>query len=549
MGRYALIIGTDEYADPKLTQLKTPLVDARAIADALADKNLGEFDDVLQCINQYEYEVRRVIAEFLSERKPDDLILIYFSGHGVQDTSGHLHLALKDTKPKILSATAIPSSFVTQQMDNCRSKKQILILDCCHSGAFAIGGTKAGDQKAVTKTTFEGEGYGRVVLTASDATQFALEGDQALEQTEFSLFTHFLLDGLKTGKADQDNDGFVSLDEWYEYTYSHVRSATPRQFPQKWTYRQQGDMRIAKNPHLKQRPVGVNQEILTLLGTHLLEARKLGVRELGNLYRSSDKEQANWAFATLKDLLKDNNRDLVDAVSEELKGLETTQSKPRGSLRIEGDNVEGILAVEVQSTEQIAKPASKENKTTKYKSVFVSYAWGGKGEEIVNQIDKDLQKRGIKIVRDKRNLGYKASIKEFMERPGEGNGIIVVISDKYLRSPNCMFEMVEIAENQQFHERVFLIVLEDANIYNPLKRIEYIKYWEIKRAELVEAMKKLDPANLQGLREEMDLYDRVRQEIAGLTSLLKDMNTLTPEFHQGSKFSSLYDAIEEKIRG
>lgn len=68
-------------------------------------------------------------------------------------------------------------------------------------------------------------------------------------------------------------------------------------------------------------------------------------------------------------------------------------------------------------------------------SIFISYAWGGEREEIVNQIDKSLQERGVKITRDKRDLGYKGSIKEFMERIGKGNCIIVVISDKYLRSP------------------------------------------------------------------------------------------------------------------
>ena len=63
-------------------------------------------------------------------------------------------------------------------MDSCRSRRQILILDCCHSGAFARG-TK-GEQKAITETTFEGSGFGRVVLTASDSTQYALEGDQVV---------------------------------------------------------------------------------------------------------------------------------------------------------------------------------------------------------------------------------------------------------------------------------------------------------------------------------------------------------------------------------
>jgi internalin A len=181
-------------------------------------------------------------------------------------------------------------------------------------------------------------------------------------------------------------------------------------------------------------------------------------------------------------------------------------------------------------------------------AVFISYAWGGEREEIVNHIDEALLKRGIQIVRDKRALGYKGSISGFMERLGRGSCVIVIISDKYLRSPNCMFELVKIADNQQFYDRIFPIVLADADIYDPVKRIEYVKYWEAKRAELAEAIKSVDPANLQGIREDMDLYDRIRDKISGLTSILKDMNTLTPDMHQDSDFTDLYDNVTKRIR-
>ena len=200
------------------------------------------------------------------------------------------------------------------------------------------------------------------------------------------------------------------------------------------------------------------------------------------------------------------------------------------------------------SSDTNKNPVSSKNVSLNYKqSVFISYAWGDESDEIVNQIDHALQERGIKITRDKLDLGYKGSIKEFMERIGQGNCVIVVISDKYLRSPNCMFELAEVAENKQFHDRVFPVVLVDAKIYDPIRRIEYVKYWEVKRAELAEAVKTLDPANLQGIRDDMDLYDRIRDKISGLTSILKDMNTLTPEIHQGSNFSQLYNAIERRF--
>jgi len=183
------------------------------------------------------------------------------------------------------------------------------------------------------------------------------------------------------------------------------------------------------------------------------------------------------------------------------------------------------------------------------RAVFISYAWGGEGEDIVNQIDQALQQRGLKIIRDKRDLGYKGSISTFMERIGLGNCVIVVISDKYLRSPNCMFELAEIAEGKQFHDRVFPIVISNAEIYDPVKRLEYVKHWELKRGELAQAMKEVDPANLQGIREDMDLYDRIRDKVSGLTSILKDMNTLTPDMHRDSDFSEIYAGIERRAAG
>ncbi len=41
--------------------------------------------------------VREKIDEFLDLKKPDDLLLLYFSGHGVRDEMGSLYLALKNT--------------------------------------------------------------------------------------------------------------------------------------------------------------------------------------------------------------------------------------------------------------------------------------------------------------------------------------------------------------------------------------------------------------------------------------------------------------------
>ncbi|HVF81397.1 MAG TPA: TIR domain-containing protein [Flavisolibacter sp.] len=76
--------------------------------------------------------------------------------------------------------------------------------------------------------------------------------------------------------------------------------------------------------------------------------------------------------------------------------------------------------------------------------IFPSYAWGGDSEKIVNDLDTAFQKKGIVLTRDKRDLGFKGIITAFMQRIGKGQGVVVVISDKYLKSPYCMFELLEI---------------------------------------------------------------------------------------------------------
>lgn len=181
------------------------------------------------------------------------------------------------------------------------------------------------------------------------------------------------------------------------------------------------------------------------------------------------------------------------------------------------------------------------------KQVYISYAWGGESERLVNELDTDLQASGIQLIRDKRDLGFKGMIRDFMQQIGRGTAVIVVISDKYLKSPNCMYELVEIAHNKDIYDRIFPIVLADADIYNPVNRIKYIKHWEDKIRELDEAIKSVSSANLQGIREEMDSYDEIRDNISNLTFLLKDMNTLTPEMHENSNFVMMISALKKRL--
>ncbi len=326
--RCALVIGNSEYEDPTLSKLKTPEADVHALASALRDPSIGGFDEVQELINQPEAVVSRAISTFFAQKKPDDLLMLYFSGHGVLDPQGRLFLAVKDTQRNLLNATAIPAGFITDDMDSCRSKRQLLILDCCHSGAFARGAK--GDAPAVTKTTFEGNGYGRVVLTASDSTQYALEGDQVIEQAAFSLFTHYLLEGLTTGKADSAQDGWITLDEWYDYAYERVVSDTPGQTPRKWVYNQQGELVIAKNPAPQTiEPKELPQELQDAVASRFVGVRVEALQELKRIVLGNNLAMHQAAYQALKQLAEqDDSRQVSSAATEIL--AEYDQAHPAG---------------------------------------------------------------------------------------------------------------------------------------------------------------------------------------------------------------------------
>lgn len=184
----------------------------------------------------------------------------------------------------------------------------------------------------------------------------------------------------------------------------------------------------------------------------------------------------------------------------------------------------------------------------KKQQIYVSYAWGGESETVVDSIYSIFTEKGYNIIRDKADLGYKGNIKEFMQQIGTGGAIIVVISDKYLKSENCMFEMVEVHKNGEIADRIFPIILADADIYKAKHRLNYIKHWESEVRELNESMKGVDNmALITEIQQELTEYNAILNTMSEIATLLKNMNALTPEMHAGSNYQSIIDAMGKTL--
>jgi uncharacterized caspase-like protein len=290
--RLALIVATASYVDSSLRQLRAPAQDASELSQVLADPRIGRFD-VVQVIDRSAQEIRLAIEEFVSDRRPDDLLLIYLSCHGLIDPRRRLYFAATDTLKHRLAATGVESEWLLDQMDDCRARRQVIILDCCFSGAFARGAKGVTDVDLGER--FHGHGRGRVVLTASRGTEYSFEGEPVDSSVSLpgSVFTSALVAGIRTGEADRDNDGFVSVDEAYTYAFDVIRTADANQTPQRWLYGAEGQIFLARNvAGRKITPGGVPEDIRAALESPHPAIRLGAVSILGEWFRTNDSARA-----------------------------------------------------------------------------------------------------------------------------------------------------------------------------------------------------------------------------------------------------------------
>jgi len=187
--------------------------------------------------------------------------------------------------------------------------------------------------------------------------------------------------------------------------------------------------------------------------------------------------------------------------------------------------------------------------------IFFSYAWedhagiNKDSEMLVNSIYDSLKKDGCYLIRDKTDLGYKDFISEFMQSIGQGDKIIIVISDKYVRSPFCMFELYEIARNSKFEkslfsEHVIPITLEFIEFFRPAVVAKYMGHWEYEQKEWESLFqKKMGQLSI----EQFSRYNKTRlisQNIGLLMDWLTDMNMLNQKIVSENNFQVIKEALE-----
>ncbi len=246
MAKRALLIGVSDY-EPGLEALPAAVQDVLAMQQVLTHPAIGGFepDHVSVLQNPERQRMEDAIYALFADRQKTDLLLLYFSGHGVLADNGEFYLTSRLTRKeggRLVLPTAVAARSVQDWMGQSRAQRKVIILDSCYSGAFAKG-VQAKDSGSLNPEQFLG-GKGTAILTASTSSQYALT------QTgfELSIYTHYLVEGLRTGGADQDDDGMISAEELHRYASGKVQEAAPAMTPEFYPVRDGSKILLAKSP-------------------------------------------------------------------------------------------------------------------------------------------------------------------------------------------------------------------------------------------------------------------------------------------------------------
>ena len=231
--RWAVVIGIGDYRADDITDLRFAGKDAQAMYDFLKSPSAGFQEDHILFLKDDKATgaaMREAMFVFLQKADYDDLVLIYFAGHGAPDPTrpDNLYLLPHDADTKALAATGFPMWDVkTALRRQIKAERVIVVADACHSG-----GTKDGETNPINGSF--GDLFTpsrRVILTAADDNELSYE--DAKWGGGHGAFTYNFIEGLK-GAADADKNGIVTFLEAADYVTAKVKTETNgRQTPQR----------------------------------------------------------------------------------------------------------------------------------------------------------------------------------------------------------------------------------------------------------------------------------------------------------------------------
>ncbi|MFI9509029.1 tetratricopeptide repeat protein [Nocardia sp. NPDC052566] len=236
-GWRAALIGVSRYIDPEFPDIPAALNNVADLArlltastgSALAEKQCSVLTDP-----EHNTQVGKAVAS--AAREAEDVLLVYFAGHGVVDKRGRLYLALSGTSRDEPEWSSVPFATLRDELLASPARARILILDCCFSGrAFEAMGAPS----SLVDGQIDIQGTYTIASSARNEPSVAPEGHR------HTAFTAALL-----STATNTN---LTLDQLYQKIDQALhRDGYPR--PQRRSINIAGELRLFTPPTLRPTP-------------------------------------------------------------------------------------------------------------------------------------------------------------------------------------------------------------------------------------------------------------------------------------------------------
>jgi tetratricopeptide (TPR) repeat protein len=229
---WAVVVGVSTYKNLRPEeQLRFAHRDAEDFASFLRSPNGGGFpsSNVKLLLNQQASlaAIRTALGTWLPRSaQADDVVYIFFAGHGVVEGDRDGYLLAYDSDPQNLYATALSvAELDTIIRERVHARNIVLIADACHAGRLGWQSRGAPERAMINSYLDEvgKSGSGLLRILASRADQRSFEDEKW--GGGHGAFTYFLLQGLR-GKADKDKDHFVRAAELLDYLAEVVPAET-----------------------------------------------------------------------------------------------------------------------------------------------------------------------------------------------------------------------------------------------------------------------------------------------------------------------------------
>ena len=171
-------------------------------------------------------------------------------------------------------------------------------------------------------------------------------------------------------------------------------------------------------------------------------------------------------------------------------------------------------------------------------TVFLSYNWGS--DSTADEVEQRLSPIAT-VLRDKSSICPWGSIGEFMRKIRQTDLVVVIISDAYLKSVNCLYEVIQLLKDENWVSHSMFLVEDSAKgIYKAIGQLEYIDHWEKEYNQLKAALEGKNPALIISQGEELKKIQLIQLNINDFMKSVTDRNN--PDLNQAIR------AVEKRVK-